>query len=186
MSDKTELELLKERADKMGISYHPSIGVDKLRDKVNAAMEGKKVEDDEAPAEQKVVQLTAMQERNKKRKEAAQLVRIRVTCFNPAKKEWQGELFTAGNGVVGSFRKYVPFDAEDGWHVPRIIYNMIKNRKCQVFVTTKDDRGNTYRKGKLINEFAVEELKPLNQVELDKLAAVQAANHSIDTETEAA
>ena len=29
-----ELTLLKERADLMGIKYHPSIGVDKLREKV--------------------------------------------------------------------------------------------------------------------------------------------------------
>jgi hypothetical protein len=36
-----ELTSLKARADLMGITYHPSIGVDKLREKVQAALENK-------------------------------------------------------------------------------------------------------------------------------------------------
>ena len=35
---KDELTLLKERATLMGIQYHPSIGVDKLREKVTSAL----------------------------------------------------------------------------------------------------------------------------------------------------
>ena len=34
-----ELSALKTRADAMGISYHPSIGLEKLRAKVNGAIE---------------------------------------------------------------------------------------------------------------------------------------------------
>ena len=30
-----ELTLLKERADMMGVKYHPSIGLEKLKEKVN-------------------------------------------------------------------------------------------------------------------------------------------------------
>ena len=33
-----ELTSLKQRADLLGLSYHPSIGLEKLRDKVNAAL----------------------------------------------------------------------------------------------------------------------------------------------------
>lgn len=33
MSELNELDVLKERADQLGISYHPNIGVDKLREK---------------------------------------------------------------------------------------------------------------------------------------------------------
>ena len=42
MSDNVELnelDLLKQQADTLGISYHPSIGVDKLREKVAERMQ---------------------------------------------------------------------------------------------------------------------------------------------------
>ena len=33
-----ELATLKERADKMGITYSPNIGIEKLKEKINAAL----------------------------------------------------------------------------------------------------------------------------------------------------
>lgn len=170
MTDQTEiqtqdeLEVLKARADKMGISYHPSIGVEKLRAKINETLES-----DEAPVEE-----TESQRRLRLRREAAALVRVRVTCMNPSKREWDGEIFTASNAVVGTFKRYVPFNAEDGWHVERMILNQMKQRKCQVFHTVKDSRGNRTRQGKLIPEFAIEELPPLTEKELKELAQRQA------------
>lgn len=182
----SELDALKARADMLGLNYHPNIGLEKLRAKVTAAMadEPEAAEEDSpesAPAAPKVVEETTMQRRIRKRKEATELVRIRVQCMNPAKKEWEGEIFTAGNSLVGSFSKFVPFtDAEDGWHVPRIIYNQIIERQCQVFTTVTDARGNKSRKGKLIREFAVEVLPPLTAAELKDLAQRQAMAKSID------
>src|SRR5690606_32581434 len=117
--------------------------------------------------------------RLRKKREAEELVRIRVTCMNPAKKEWEGEIFTAGNSTVGTFKKYVPFNADDGWHVPRIIYNQIIQRQCQVFYSVKDERGNSIRKGKLIKEFAVEVLPQLTKEELQELARRQAMAKSV-------
>ena len=38
--EQDELSVLKARADLLGISYHPSIGVEKLRDKLNSVIEG--------------------------------------------------------------------------------------------------------------------------------------------------
>lgn len=166
----SELESLKERADLMGISYHPNIGVDKLREKVAEAL---KASEPPVPAEPvKPVELTAAQLRHKKKKEATELVRIRITCMNPLKREWEGEVFTCGNAVVGSHTKYVPYGVE--WHVPRIIYNQIKQRQCQVFITKKDARGNSTRHGKLIKEFGIEELPTLSEKELKELAQRQA------------
>ena len=118
--------------------------------------------------------------RLRKRKEASELVRIRVTCMNPAKKEWDGEILSAGNSAVGTFKKYVPFNNEDGWHVPRIIYNQLLERKCQIFVTDKDGRGNKVRKGKMIREFAIEVLPQLTAAELRDLAQRQAMAKAID------
>ena len=166
----TELDALKERADLLGISYHPSIGLDKLREKVNAAVtsEGDGKTEDEGKASN----MSETSTRSQKRKDAAELVRVRITCMNPNKREWEGELFTAGNRVVGTFKKMVPFDVE--WHVPRIILNMIQSRKCQVFHTVTDGRGNKTRKGKLIKEYSVEVLPSLTEKELKELAQRQA------------
>lgn len=80
---------------------------------------------------------------------------------------------------MGTFKKYVPFNADEGWHVPRIIYNQMAERQCQVFVTRKDERGRSIREGKLIKEFAIEVLDPLTTDELAELARRQAMAQSI-------
>jgi hypothetical protein len=179
LSPKEELAALKQRADMMGVAYHPSIGLEKLREKVNAAIVGApKEEEPEQVVEQNVESETAR--RNRLKQEAAKLVRIRVTCMNPGKAEWEGEIFSVGNSVVGSFTKYVPFNAPDGWHVPHIIYEQLINRQCQVFQTVSDSRGNKVRKGKLIKEFSVEVLPQLTAEELRELAQRQALSKSID------
>lgn len=179
-----ELATLKARADQMGISYHPSIGLEKLREKINAAMNDTPPVTDPAPEPEPEVAAevveTEAERRLRKRREANELVRIRVSCMNPAKAEWEGEIFTAGNSVVGSFSKFVPFNTEEGWHVPRIILNQIQQRQCQIFTTVRDSRGNATRKGKLIKEFAVEILDPLTAEELQELARRQAAQRSVE------
>lgn len=172
-----DLTVLKERADKLGIAYHPSIKLDKLKEKINAEL----AKDDEPVIEMAApVEETETQMKRRLRDEARRLVRVRITCMNPAKKEWQGEIFTVGNAVVGTLRNYVPFNAEDGWHVPAIILQAMEDRMCQVFTTTKDSQGNSTRRGKLIKEFAIEYLPPLTEKELAELAAVQAATKSLE------
>lgn len=168
-----ELTALKARADLLGVSYHPSIGVEKLREKINAKLA------DEAPAEEAPVPGASLQEspgakKLRLQREAMALVRVRVTCMNPQKKEWEGELFTVGNSNIRTVTKYVPFNAEDGWHIPQILLNQLQERQCQVFHSTKDEGGNTVRKGKLIKEFAIEILPPLTSAELKDLAQRQA------------
>ena len=185
------LTSLKEKADLLGIKYHPSIGVEALKEKIAAKMA-------DAPASASVAvaaangalvnqagsgadtsgELVFMETPNQKRarlqREASELVRIRLTCMNPAKKEWEGEIFTVGNAVVGTHKKYVPFQAEDGWHVPRIILEALQAKECQIFVTTKGPRGEKVRQGKLIKEFAIEILPALTEQEIQELAQRQA------------
>lgn len=192
MSDDTELvqdELatLKQRADLLGINYHPSIGVEKLRDKLAAATAAEPpVAKPEAPAAASVpdapvaVVETEHQMRLRLKQEATRLVRIRLTCMNPAKKDWDGEIITVGNTLVGSISKYVPYNAEDGWHVPHMMFEFLKERQCQIFVTTKSRNGVTVRQGKMIKEFAIEELPPLTLAEIEELARRQAMAKSVD------
>lgn len=164
-----ELTALKARADMMGVKYHPSISLEKLKEKITAHMNA----EEDKPVAEPEMDRAALQ------KSASELMRIRVTCMNPAKKEWEGEIFTVGNSVVGTFKKYVPFNADEGWHVPRIIYEQLKDRECQVFTTVRDSRGNSTRKGKLIKEFAIEVLPNLTEEEIKELAQRQAMAKSV-------
>ena len=173
-----ELSVLKARADLLGIGYHPSIGLEKLKAKLNQALAPAEKETDETKENQ--VGETEKERRIRLKNEAAALVRIRLTCMNPNKREWNGEIITAGNRTVGTFKKYIPFNAEEGWHVPKIIYNQLVERQCQIFYSVKDARGQSTRRGKLIKEFAIEVLPPLTQVELDELARRQAMAKAID------
>lgn len=170
-----ELASLKARADQLGVSYHPNIGLEKLRDKVNAALSEDEPEQESAPVTEDVNARKA-----RLRREASALVRVRVTCMNPNKTEWEGEVFTCGNTTVGTFKKYVPFNSDEGYHIPKILLNMLTERQCQVFQTVTDRRGNKTRKGKLIKEFAIEVMPPLTKEELHDLAQRQAMAKSID------
>ena len=192
------LGALKERATALGIKFHPSIGEEKLQEKINEAMaaddrsdtdgdddsdsgsdpvsteetptsvgEDSAHSDDKAPKEESPNQL-----RLRKQKEASELIRIRVTCMDPAKKDYEGEIFCAGNRVIGTFKKYVPFNQE--YHVPRILYNMIKDKQCQIFITTRDEKRRNVTKGKMIKAYSVEVLDPLTPTELKELAQRQA------------
>jgi len=175
-----ELTTLKSRADLLGISYHPSIGLEKLREKVAAAM---KDEPDEPKKEVPPAAASAETEGARRQRlveEATRLVRIRLTCMDPLKKEWDGEILTVGNSLVGTLRKYIPFNADEGWHVPHMMYEELRDRQCQVFVSRKDARGNTVREGKLIKAFAIEVLPPLTAEELHDLAQRQAMAKAID------
>lgn len=231
-----ELTSLKAKADLMGIKYHPSIGVDKLREKVTNALSDNPVPDEdldddedsaeptpeelaeetpvvssipkpteqaaaavapvaEAPVVAPVVEpakeaapvsnsqlptpvkpLSADELRDQARAEATKLIRINVTCMNPLKTEWEGEMFTVGNNLVGTLSKFVPFNTVDGWHVPYIIYLMIKERQFQQFSAKKVKPGQpTSRVTKLVREFAVEVLDPLTEAELKELKQRQLA-----------
>jgi hypothetical protein len=181
----SELDSLKQRATQMGVPFSPNIGVDTLRERVAAAVKG-----EEAPKEASAVfqepipatpvtdlpvpfvQETDAQRRMRLKREANTLVRVRVACMNPNRRDHDGEIFTAGNGVVGTFRRMVPFNVD--WHVPGIILNMIEDRQCQVFSTVTGPKGQKSRIGKLVKEFSVDRLDPLTTAELKDLAQRQA------------
>ena len=177
-----ELEALKARANLLGVKFHPSISLEKLREKVNAAVtsDDDAASEEGAKASEEPKQETIGEKRKRLKTEALKLIRIRLTCLNPAKKEWEGEIITVGNSLIGSVKKFVPFNADDGWHVPHVIYQQLKERQCQIFYTATDARGNKVRKGKLIKEFAIEVLPPLTKEELEELARRQAMAKAID------
>ena len=167
--EETERDALERQAVQLGIKFHPNIGTDKLREKVSQALNSDGSDDDE---EDVVVTVTPKAQKPVSRDDALALIRVRITCMNPNKKEWEGEVFTVGNSRIGTVRRMVPFEAE--YHVPRIMLNMIRNRQYQTFIQKKLPNGDKYKEGKLVREFAIEELAPLTSKELNDLRQRQA------------
>ncbi len=185
-----ELKSLKQRADQMSISYSPNIGLDTLRERVNGTLNGSTKEEKPtvSPARRpgNKQPLTEQQKKNmlstRLRKESMKLVRVVVQCMNPNKRDSDGEIFTIGNAVIGTVKKFVPFNIEAGYHVPHIIYEMMRDRKYQHFVKKKLPNGQIQMKSVISPEFNVRVLDPLTPKEMENLAKRQALNHSIDDE----
>lgn len=116
----------------------------------------------------------------KARREALALVRVIVSQKDPMKSNWEGEIITVGNDIVGDVKKYVPFNLDEGYHIPRMIANVLKGKECTIFIN-KRVNGQNVQTAKLIKAYSVTELQPLTQEELDELAADQSARHAIDS-----
>ena len=171
-----ELGTLKLQCETMGIKFHPSSGVDSLKAKIAEHMAKPTAPVAAAAAAVAAPVLTEGQIKRAAnmacKLEATVLVRCRVVCMNPNKRDWFGEIISAGNSVVATQKKLIPFGVE--YHVPRIILNQLEQRKCQVFFSVKDGKGGSKREGKLIKEFAIEILPDLTEQELKSLAQRQA------------
>ena len=161
-----ELTVLKRQADVMGVRYHPSIGADTLKAKLEEART-KTAEENTAKQAAVTAKHSEEAKKLKRIREARELVRVRITCMNPLKKEYEGEIFSVGNSEIPTITKFVQFERE--YHVPRIMLNMIKNRKYQTFIEERTPNGGKVKRGKLIREYAVEELPPLTAAELQEL-----------------
>jgi len=171
-----ELTLLKQRADMLGIKYHPNTGADKLKAKIDLKLNGDKPKEKVLNKTQKRTYMTHdefIKERSTNiRKHINSLVRIRATCMNPNKKDWEGEIISVGSAKMGTYKKYVPFNIE--WHVPQIILDAMKDRNYSQFYNVRGPRGEKIRKAKLVPEFSIEVLPPLTKEELRALAQRQA------------
>lgn len=194
-SPEAELAALKERAKLLGIPFSNNIGLDTLRKKVNAAVNDEdNDDDDEQPVkvatEPKIKEggaphnETVMQRRARINSEAMALVRVRISNMNPEKAAWPGEWVGVVSKYTGSVRKYIPFgEATDGgYHIPKIIYDELIERKFQQIRVTKDAKGNEKVTTRMVREYQVTILEPLTEAELKELAAAQQAAARVNGE----
>lgn len=171
-----QLAMLKTKADTLGVTYSPNIGVDALREKINAKMNGEPEKKEEAKASETPREKTKMELRQEAFLEATRLVRCRITCMNPSKADLPGEIFTVSNNVVGSIKRYIPYGEQvDGWHVENMLLDMLKEKQFQQLRTKKGANGQILPETKWVREYAIEELPPLTPEELKVLANKQAA-----------
>lgn len=175
MTDNAELQQLKDEADVMGIEYSPRIGVDALRKKIEEAKPAKS-ETIKDEVDEPVVTKKASKEEI--RKNANKLERVTVVCMNPNKKNIPGEVVTFGNSVIGTIRRYVPFDTVT--HAEAALVQMLRNRKFMRVTMKKTPEGVMVPERKSVPEFGIEVHPPLTQKELQDLADDQAKRGAID------
>lgn len=172
----SELDALKARATIMGIQYHPNISLEKLRERVNAAIQGADNPDsDQRPAKDE----TDVARRSRLKKKASRLIRVRIHCNDPAKKEWPGEYITVGNNAVGTYRKFIPYNLDEPTHIPEIILNALREKRVQVFTTKRGKNGFPTRESKSIAAYTIEVLPPLTPEELKQLAQSQVSRNAL-------
>ena len=179
LSEEEVLDLLKQKADVMGIKYGSRIGVDTLKAKIQARLNDEPEEEDSEPEKAEVV-LTKAEREAQIRKEMYEknmrLVRLRISNLNPAKKELQGEIFTVANKYLGTVKKFIPYGeaSEEGYHVPYCLYLQLKSRKF-LQVRTRTVNGQIHVDQRWVPEFALEVLPQLTTKELNQLRNAQAA-----------
>lgn len=109
---------------------------------------------------------------------AMKLSRVVVTPNDPNMTSYPGLIFTVGSSKINNGRmikKFVPFNNEEGWHVPQIIINQIENAEMQKFKTITTPNGEKVLEPYLTKKFNVRVLPPLTKQEMDALAASQQA-----------
>ncbi len=167
-----ERVLLMQRADMLGVIYHDTIDTQSLRERIKAKLA------DNKPVESPVLTGNALaaQRLQKAYENGMKLRRIRLICMNPSKADLPGEIFTFANKSLGTVRKFVPYtDTPDGYHVPEVIYQMLKEKTYLQVKTKKGAGGMDVPDTRWVKEFSIEDMEPLNAAQLQNLANQQAA-----------
>lgn len=203
VADMPELEELKTIAKMEGIPHHPNIGQAKLYYKIKSFKDNgiqvvdKVVEDKGAEAtllkvreaeerlatgvdsssillQQQSRQTNVMRERAR----ASVMQRVIITCMNPLKGDYRGEIFKARNHYSGAVTRFISYNGEPQ-HVEQILLNTLKEKVYQTFITKVNERGNKYRVGVQRPEYTIVPLDQLSKQEVDDLVEAQALNGSI-------
>ena len=156
------------RADKLGISYSNNIGLETLRKRIEAKL-------DEADKEE-YVKHTPSPIQNK-RKESLQLIRVNITSMENTKNNLSGEIFTVSNNVIGTVKRYIPFGQD--WHIERIFLDTLREKQFQRFTSVNTTNGSV-RRAMLVPAYAIQELPPLTEKDLEELRKSQMARNSIE------
>lgn len=168
-----ELTVLKQQADLLGIKYKSNVKLETLKKQILDAMkDDSETVADAADADDKHAKYQQLRDENLK------LVRAIVSPMCPTKREHQGEIFTVGNSVLGTVRKYIPFNTE--WCIPNFILKQILDKDLQTFVTVKDKLGRATRQPKTIKAYNVTILPMFTPEELAALEKDQTARKSVE------
>jgi hypothetical protein len=175
--EEMSVEELKAALRERNIEYHPANGKETLKELLSKYLQDEGWPFD-VPKPRGKLAYTETEYRNKKiidaKRNANRLLRCRIQCMNPTKKNWTGEIISVGSSKMGTVKKFIPFNSDEPYHIPYILYQELKQRKCTVRTTTKGPNGEDITRSKLINEFSIDVLPPLTEQELHELKQRQA------------
>ena len=177
------IEDVKAELTGRGIKVHHKNSEKKLRDTLQADVDKN---DTKVPVEAKSSPVEPAKAKKKPEKKVAMtleekcmhLKRIIVTPNDPEMSGHAGQIFTVVVSAVNNgkaIKKYVPFNNEEGWHVPNVLVNQIANAEMQKFKSVKAHNGETILQPYNAKKYNVQVLPDLTQKEIDKLAAAQAS-----------
>lgn len=165
---------LKKKADLLGIAYKSNVSVATLQKAIQDKMEGTGVGESThtAPVNGSQAQSSEGPDVEALIKEAHKLVRVIVTPIDQTKAtNLESELISAGNSIIGTVTRLVPFGVE--WHVEQIILNALREKKFTQFIKKKSQYGVDTNTTRYVPAYSITELPALTQQELDALATAQ-------------
>lgn len=121
---------------------------------------------------------TRKQDESDAYKHAMKLVRCIITCNNPNKSSYQGEIFSARNAKVPEVKKFISFGVKT--HIPNILLNVIKEKQLQMFRKTKLANGNVITQPYLTSEYNIQLLDPITPEEFEAIKRKQLAEGKED------
>ena len=175
----SELETLKAQADVMGIKYGENIGVETLRKRIADRLGNADTKDaEEEPTEMGSKLVSKTPDIKAIRDDALRLIRVRVVPMDSNKRDYHGDVFSAGNNAVPTVKRYIPFN--EITHIENILYKQLKAKKYLYFVSKKHPNGVESRESRSANAYNIEVLPPLTPAELEELKKSQLMRGSID------
>lgn len=119
-------ELIKQ-GEELGLSIHPNTSLANMIQMVNMGLIFSHHKAPDAPIKSVVIK-----DKVAARRQAEKLVRVKVSNLDPTKKAYSAQAFGFSNSVVGTIRKVVPFDVDEGFHIPEVLLDVIRNVKHRV------------------------------------------------------
>lgn len=164
-----ELETQKAQAELLGVEVTEEDTAETISAKIAEAVNSDK---SDKTTEEKTNPTTNVSDMTK----AHALVRCRITCLNPAKSAFEGEIFTVGNDFIPPIRRYVPFNKV--WHVEAFLLEVIKGRTFLYMpqkpaTSGSQGFGSDFQQRELRPEFSIEILPQLTEEELEQMRIEQ-------------
>lgn len=172
---------LKKKADLLGISYKSNTSVATLQSAIKAKLESPVGDVQGEVTTQLAKGMTQGELITDATDKAMKLVRVIITPMEATKAAGlESEMFCAGNSVVGTVKRTIPFGVE--WHVEKILLNTIKEKKFQMFSSKNNSKGVPITTSRLVPAYNIVELPALTDEELIKLAEHQLRTRSLEDE----
>ncbi|MFA7030153.1 MAG: hypothetical protein WC179_07770 [Candidatus Cloacimonadaceae bacterium] len=176
----TPRELLKEKADLLGIAYKTNTPDAKLIEMIEAKMKPAKEEITVKPKKEKTEEEIISEATAAQRKSLMKLRRVIVSCMDPGMKDWDTTPFLSiSNSILTLPKITVPLNVE--WHIPQAYYDLLKSQKCFISVKGKDSKGRPITVRKEINKYSIQNLPDLTIKEIQELKQAQIMRDGIQT-----